>query len=276
MQKSKKTDPAAFRYQQELVAWLTDLNGCSGLESGLEKFILPAHLYRLDTYQSSYLGRITINLAKTVFEPCANLFGTEFVCLVLAGYFKTLPPASDALTSAADGLPEVLRKDEINREALLFADLCEICIRRWTILTSADPQSSTCNFVHEDLHRVFLKKETLLVRPSSRHDLAFAWSLTTQSNPAAGLPDSIFAAVSGVLLCKSTATEFHVTEVPETLMVFCSSLTEQMSVASAIDVLDFQLKHFSPSAAVAATAALQEFMARLNAVNALELRLAAD
>jgi hypothetical protein len=59
-------------------------------------------------------------------------------------------------------------------------------------------------------------------------------------------------------------------------MVFCSSLTEQMSVASAIDVLDFQLKHFSPSAAVAATAALQEFMARLNAVNALELRLAAD
>jgi hypothetical protein len=269
----KDMNPDIFQYQKDFVAWLTELNEKSGLSSGMEKHIRSKYLSRLDTYQSSYLGRITVNLAETVFEPCVRLFGRDFVCRVLASHFKTYPPENSTLTSAADFLPEVLRVGIDHPEAMLFADVCEICIRRWKILTSIDPVHTSFDFNTEDLDTVYLKSEVELITPCAKHDLSGAWLLATQHESPESLPADLFKTISGVLLCKSSPTQFHVVDVPQQLIAFCLALVEKRSVASAIDQLENHLSASEPQTEKSASltdisSKLQSLMAQMSSLNA--------
>lgn len=230
----------SFEYQRTFIEWLTALNESSGAHSPVASFVKPQYRYRLDTYQSSYLGRITANLSDTLFEPCENLFGRDFVAQVLAGFFKAQPPTSASLTSAAEGLPELLRSGETSREALLFADLLELSQLRWKILIERD--SPVQRAVQEDtaLSDLHLIRSARLLLPSGVHDLSEAWT-HAQNQQISNIPEVIFSEQRGVLLGKSSPLHFHVITVPNELEAFVKALVAGSSVEQAVEHLEQEL-----------------------------------
>lgn len=258
-------DDTASNYQNDFLNWLTALDERSGGESELAQWVKPEYLHRLETYQSSYLGRVTANLSDTLFEACENLFGKELVAQVLAGFFKENPPRASALTSAADTLPARLRATHVEREALLFADLAEICIVRWKVLTGEDPPQRPFDSVGNgnaniDLSAVYLSPQAHVVWPCAQHDLSEAWMLaqstqstqstqSAQSAQASTVPEHLFNNVTGVILAKSSPTDFHVIAVPGGLEGFVRGLAAGFSVEQAIEKLEQQLETLPDSGA---------------------------
>lgn len=265
---SEADESKIFAYQNEFINWLTALNEIQGANSSIGTFVTPNVVHRLETYQSSYLGRVTTNLAQTLFEPCENLFGKEYVFHILASFFKAHPPRSDALTAAADALPQFVREHQSRREDLLFADLAEICIHRWKILIEIDfeprlPQTDT------PLEEVFLKQNSVFLEPSGTLDLAEVW-LWAQEKRSTHIPLEFFEKSSGVLLSKDTALDFLVVGVPEQLMPFARALTLRQSIQDAIEVLDEALDENSDDSQVSLT--LRDFLHVLSSLKMLEIK----
>ena len=245
MSKNEHTDQSELHYQKLFVDWLTSLDATPAAESGLAYLVKTKYLHRLDTYQASYLGRVTGNLSDTLFEACENLFGPELVAQILAGFFKASPPQADLITDAANGLPAMLRQTQTAAEALLFADLAEICIARWRILTSADSVHAPIPEGHP-LNQVQLSKNVHLIWPCARHDLSETWTLA-QRKIDSGLPAGIFSQEVGVLLAKSSSVSFHVVAVPERLRTLVQSLVNGADVESAVLDLERHLEGNSSS-----------------------------
>jgi hypothetical protein len=228
-----------FQYQIHFMVWLTDLDDRRAAESLLSNSVDERYLHRLETYQASYLGRITANLSETIFEACENLFGKEFVAHVFAGFFKSQPPRAADLTSAADELPAILRQSNQSREALLFADVADLCTRRWSILTDTDDNDTQATDQHS-LENIFLRSGSQLLMPSGAHDLAAAWSHAAYSNNGS-LPEIIFTQRRAVLLGKNHHLQFQVVAIAEPFEPFAQALIDGLSVAASVDILESEL-----------------------------------
>jgi hypothetical protein len=225
-----------FKYQKHFVEWMTSLDERTPENSGLQDIVSPDSLYRLETYQSSFLSRISNNLCETLFEACENLFGVELVAQILAGFFKFNPPTAESITEAPNALPSYLRATAKTREALLFSDLAEISIKRWKILTALDPRVVQPNEL-TPLHQLHLVKPSAYIQACSKHDLATAWQLS-ESKISGGLPESLFEKCTGVLIAKSSPTDLTILTVPEQLQCFVQALVQGSSVEHGIDVLE--------------------------------------
>lgn len=235
----RENSPEFLNYQVHFMEWLTALDDRRGAQSPLCDSVDENHLHRLETYQASYLGRITANLSETVFEACENLFGKEFVTHILAGYFKSHPPRAAELTSAANTLPNVLRQSNESREALLFADVADLCIRRWSVLTDSDDNSPQANDTHP-FEQIFLRTGAQLLKPSGAHDLAAAWSHAAHTDNEI-LPEIIFSQRRAVLFGKNDHLKFHVVAVAEPFETFAQALVDGLSIAASIDSLESEL-----------------------------------
>lgn len=240
MSKNANTDQSELQYQKLFVDWLTSLDTTSAADSRLSHLVKTKYLHRLDTYQASYLGRVTGNLSDTLFESCENLFGRDLVAQILAGFFKLNPPQSDSITAAADGLPAMLRQTQTSAEALLFADLADICIARWRILTGAD-SSQTPVPDGTPLSKLHLSQCAHLIWPCAQHDLSETWILA-QNKMTSELPGSLFSKEVGVLLAKSSPVSFQVISVPASLRVLAQALLNGADVESAVLNLEQQLE----------------------------------
>lgn len=262
-----------FHYQEDILRWLTALDARSGRESGLEKYVLENHLYRLDTYQSSYLGRITINLTDTVFEPCAKLFGRDFVCSLLAAFFKSHPPVSPTLTAAAAELPNHLRSHGETRESLLFADFAALCLERWELLIGPDPQFQRISLADSSLSWVYLIPQSRFIAPCGAHDLANAW-IDAQNAVALQMPTRLFESTCGVLLTKTSATDLHVISVPESLIQFAGALVAGHSIEDSVGILESNMPTTSTdSHEQDVSAALSSFLESLSFLGVLHQKL---
>lgn len=221
-----------FRYQMEFVDYLNSLEKISHSKTRLASSLSDKYLYRLETYQSSYLGRITSNLSDTLFQECQNLFGQELVAQVLAGFFKVTPPTETNLIDAPRKLTEYLRNNTSSKESLLFADLAEICIRRWAILIGPDFEASTPS-TDTPFSDLYLLRSTELVKPCAHHDLYLCW-LSSQSKDAE-IPEDIFQQSSGVLLAKTSPTDFIVVAVSSSVLPLVEALNRGLSLEQALD-----------------------------------------
>lgn len=234
-------------YQVHFMEWLTALDDRHIAETVLSDLVDENYLHRLETYQASYLGRITANLSETVFAACENLFGREFVTHVLAGYFKSQPPRAADLTSAADSLPNMLRQSNESREALLFADVADLCVRRWSVLTDADDHAPPATDEHS-LEQIFLRTGSQLLKPCGVHDLAAAWSHSARADSEL-LPEIIFAQKRAILFGKNHQLKFQVVAIAEPFETFAEALVNGFSIAASVDALESELstKKFAES-----------------------------
>ncbi|NBW82656.1 DUF2063 domain-containing protein, partial [bacterium] len=182
-----KTSGEQFKYQQEFVEWLVALDERRGCEAPVAEYVKKKFQYRFEAYQGSYLGRVTSNLSSTLFEACEKVFGKEFVQQVLAAFFKEHPPTADILTNAAAGLPDFLRSQQFSREALLFADLVDVSLQRWRVLTGDDPVVSVPTST-TPLSSVSLVTSSAYVPASGQHDLFVAWGCSAEACET-GIPD---------------------------------------------------------------------------------------
>ncbi|MBM3382920.1 MAG: hypothetical protein FJY29_10810 [Betaproteobacteria bacterium] len=255
-----------FIYQWSFVEWMTSLDARTPLESELCDVVTSESLYRLETYQSSFLSRISSNLSETIFETCENLFGAEVVAKVLAGFFKFHPPTADSITDAPIQLPEHLRATADTKEALLFADVADVCMMRWRILTAEDPHGVSPRG-DTPLDAVHLLSPSEYIAPSGKHDLAAAWEAGSEKT-SEHLPDSLFNDSAGLLLVKSSPTDLTFVRVPTKLNEFVRALVAGLSIEYATDA-------FEQSAAADAEnclALLTEFMAKMQAQGLLTQR----
>ncbi|MEN9529053.1 MAG: hypothetical protein RI932_926 [Pseudomonadota bacterium] len=246
-----------FKYQWSFVEWMTSLDARTPAESELRDVVTAESLYRLETYQSSFLSRISSNLSETLFEACENLFGVEVVAKVLAGFFKFHPPTAESITDAPAQLPEHLRATAHTKEALLFADVADVCMRRWRILTAADPHAVSPT---EDtpLEAVHLMSPSDYIAPSGQHDLAAAWESGAEK-PFEYLPDSLFGDSAGLLLVKTSPTDLTFVRVPIQLNEFVRALVAGLSIEQAVDALE----QSASADAENCLALLTEFMAKM-------------
>ena len=269
-----KIQPKDFQYQRELIEWLTALDERSGSEAPIASFIKQDTLHRLDTYQASYLGRITANISETIFEACENLFGKELVSQILASFFKIHPPRAETLTEAASALPNFLRTTDASPEALLFADLAELSLKRWQILISEDP-THTQPAGNAPLSRLCLQAQAAYLSPAGHYDLSEAWNTAQKpiSSDVDNLSEAIFASRKGIIFGKTGATEFVVVGVPDPLATFARALMRGASVEMAIDALEQSLSQNSSELQQEnATALLQLLLQALSTTRLLEFR----
>ncbi|MEY4065999.1 MAG: putative DNA-binding domain [Pseudomonadota bacterium] len=229
-----------FDYQKQFLEWLTALDERTPAESDIGNYLNESSVYRLNAYQESYLGRVTASLSETIFESCEHLFGKEFVAQVLASFFKAQPPTAESLTSAAEALPHFLRTlNKESRDALLFADMAEISMLRWRLLTSVDP-IVVAPSASASLSELRLVQPAAFVAPSGHHSLERAWECSQAPHDEEFLPEGIFVEQRGVLLVKASAWEFSVVGVPQALEVFVSSLVEGRTVEEAVGCLEHE------------------------------------
>ena len=246
-----------FQYQKDFLEYLHSLEKFSSKKSPLQQSLNTTEIKRVETYQSSYLGRITSNLADTLFEECTNIFGRELVSKVLAGFFKSSPPTAANLIDAPNMISDHLRSSTHSKEYLLFADLAEICIKRWAILTGPDPKSClpSANSSFSDL---FLLPTTDFLKPCSQHDLYLCWNQSqTQSDE---IPEEIFKQQCGVLLAKTSPTLILVIAVPTELYPLAESMIQGSSLEQAIENLTLCESDISQQSLAKA---LQSFIATL-------------
>lgn len=236
-QQIMSNEPSAcpFRYQEQFVEWMTALDSRAPEASLLVGELCEQTVYRLEAYQTSYLARVTSTLSDTLFEACENLFGIELVSQLLAGYFKLHPPKAEKLTDAPQGFPQYLRAQVQSREGLLFADLADVCLQRWKMLTAHDP---TQQFPTVDtlLSRMAVLSPAAYIHPCSSHDLSAAWGFA-QEKANAILSESIFKETRGVFLVKSSPTDFAVIGIPSVLSSMAKALASGESIETAIDEL---------------------------------------
>jgi hypothetical protein len=224
-----------FKYQQEFVEWLVALDERRGSEAPVGAFVKQQFLHRLEAYQGSYLGRVTSNLSTTLFEVCEKIFDKDFVQQVLAAYFKEHPPTADILTNAAGGLPAFLRAQQSTREALLFADLVDVSLLRWNVLTGHDPVLVAPKST-SPLSEVYLVGASAYVPASGQHDLFAAWGCSADACEA-GIPECVFEAQVGVLIAKPSPLEFSLVAVPGPLHLLAEILVNGGSVEDAVNGL---------------------------------------
>lgn len=232
-----KGSAVVFDYQKQFVEWLTALDERTPSESVIAESLHASSVYRLNAYQESYLGRVTSSLSETLFEACENLFGAERVAQVLASFFKTHPPSAESLTSAADRLPTFLRTLGDSRDALLFADLAEMSLLRWRLLTAEDPIVVPPS-ASASLSQLRLVRPAAFVAAGGHHALDRAWDWAQKPCEAEVLPEDIFEQKRGVLLVKASAWEFSVVGVPPSLELFVCSLVNGRTVEEALGCLE--------------------------------------
>lgn len=224
-----------FKYQRDFVEWLVALDERRGSDSPVAEVVMEQFLYRLEAYQGSYLGRVTANLSSTLFEACEKIFEKEFVQQVLAAYFKEHPPMASVLTEAANGLPDFLRAQKMTREALLFADLVEVSLLRWKVLTGKDPVAVAPS-PSTPLSEVHLVGCSAYVPASGQHDLFSAWEFSAEVF-AKGIPEEIFENRVGALIAKISPLEFTLVAVPAPLHRLAEILVDGGSVEDAVSGL---------------------------------------
>lgn len=222
-------------YQEKFVEWLSALDDCSPEQCTLAEYIQAKSIYRLNTYQSSYLGRITANLSENLFEFCENIFGKELVTTLLATYFKHHPPRSESLTDAPVGLPETLRQQTSAPESLLFADLAEVCIQRWKILTSEDPVILLPNS-DTSLNELKLIKQSSYIQPCGEHNLFSVWE-ASQVKQSAFKSQTFFSECIGILIAKTSPIDFIALRVPKELSALVNALIEDKTAEQALSIL---------------------------------------
>jgi len=227
--------PFDFKYQNQFVEWMTALDSRDPDASPMAREICENTVYRLEAYQSSYLARVTSTLSDTLFEACENLFGIELVSQLLAGYFKLHPPHAENLTDAPQGFPQYLRAQVKSREGLLFADLADVCLQRWKMLTAHDPKQQIPT-AETPLSRMAVLSPAAYIHPCSNHDLSAAWGFAQEKTNAI-LNESVFIEVRGVFLVKSSPTDFSVIGIPLALSSMAKSLASGDSLEAAIDEL---------------------------------------
>lgn len=223
-------------------------------EEYLASALAPGQQHRLETYQTSYFGRITQALCESLFSPLEVLFGRECVVEVLATHFRDNRPSTPALARAALGLPEALRTAvspaSIDTEAsalrLLFSDLIAVCLLRWEILTLTPDPRISAEFTQTlssaaageaKRMRCRVRGTAVWVMPSGHHDLALAWKLG-QEGDCMRLPSEIFEARTGCMLVKVSALQFCVFEVPETLAPLATALCAGLSLGKGLEILE--------------------------------------
>lgn len=260
------TDPREnYDYQRHFVDFINTLEKPSAKNSRILASIDDKFAYRLETYQSSYLGRITTNLAESLFEECQSLFGNELTSQILAGFFKNNPPKANNLINAADRLPEYLRTHTDSPQSLLFADLSEICIQRWALLTDADPTRQAPT-QHVSLDSLYLMRTARLIKPCAHHNLYACWTLAQLHTVQ--IPNSVFEKSSGVLLAKTSATELSVIDVPMEIVPLIEALRNGASLSEAVQ---FLASHARGYAEAELNHEVQRIIAALASCNALTL-----
>jgi len=232
--------PDFLSYQQDFITWLTALDERNAWDCAVAALLKDDCVYRLSAYQGSYLGRVTKNLSETLFEPCEKIFGKDEVFRVLASFFKLHPPSTDSLTDAALALPSFIRAQQVRPEVLLFADLVEVSLIRWRLLTGDDPSEKRLD-VAAPLSNVFLLSTAHYIHPTGHHDLGRTWQVSTGAEamlPNADVWQEILAEKVGVILAKTSPTMLSVVSVPPALVSFVTALIEGHSVEDAIEALD--------------------------------------
>lgn len=257
--------PSINSYQEKFLDWLTALDERSPEDSPLREWCTQDSLYRLKAYQSSYLARVTSNLSDTLFETCENLFGKETVVEILGSYFKHNRPTSPMLTDAPLNLPNWLRERSADPHAFLFADMVEVCIQRWKILTSYDPHIVLPN-ESTSLTQIRLIDQICYIHPSAKHDLALAWNdgLTRTSST---INEKIFTSVTGLLIGKNSPTEFVALGVPEMISPLARNLASGMNAEEALIFFSNE----NPSNEQSIESAVQEFFTALSAMRLFTL-----
>jgi hypothetical protein len=254
-----------FKYQKNFLEYLTNLEKFSACHTPLSRNLKDPKLNRIETYQSSYLGRITSNLADSLFEECTNLFGRELVSRVLADYFKCNPPTATNLIDAPDNLPTYLRSCSESKEALLFADLAEMCLKRWAILTGPDPKvSPACT--DSNFSELFLLPSANFIKPSAHHDLYCCWNQSQSQSQSQkyDIPEEIFNHSVGVLLAKTSPTQFFALAVSSEVYPFIEAMVQGTSLEEALETLA-QSASEDPQQAIAST--LQNLISTLAGSN---------
>lgn len=252
-----------FKYQKDFIDYVNTLEKFSADTTSLYRSLKNPKIERIESYQSSYLGRVTSNLADTIFEECAHLFGHELVAHLLADFFKNEPPTAANLIDAPANLTVYLREGTTSRESLLFADLAEICLKRWAILIGPDPKLSPPS-TSSNFSELFLLPSTDYVKPCAKHDLYSCWNQAQSKTDC--ISEEIFMEFSGVLLAKTSPTNFLVIAVPPELSPLVESMTQGSNLELAIDTLTQSTRELSQES-LAAT--LQHLISTLVGSNIL-------
>lgn len=223
-----------FKYQFDFIEYLASLEKFSSNETPLSESLKNVKINRIETYQSSYLGRITTNLADTLFEECANLFGRELVSRILADFFKHKPPTAENLIHAPNEISTYLRNRTDTKESMLFADLADICIRRWEILTGPDPIAFQPT-AQTSFSELFLIPSADFVSPCAHHDLYHCWNEAQFASEV--LAEKVFEEQRGVLLAKTSPTNFSVIAISPLLAPLVESMVQGSSLEQALERL---------------------------------------
>ncbi len=166
----------------------------------VDRLFTAQSAHRVELYQRSYLGRLVGNIAASVLEQLARVFGKQVLLDVLVRFFTKDPPSSILLTESIIGLADFVRNSGSSLYHELFATLVELSIAAWDLVHGCDP--SPIDAALNTFEQAFLKGPFYFHKAKAAVDLFAAWVAAQQT--VVDTDQFINHIASGVLLVKTS------------------------------------------------------------------------